>query len=360
MSTPRVRPDLVGRTPYGAPQLDVPVRLNVNENPFPPSPALVQAISDAVAHAAENLNRYPDRDAIDLRKDLAKYISAESKTKVEWNNIWAANGSNEVMQHLLLAYGGPGRRLVTFAPSYSMYPDYCRETFTEYVEVPRNDDFTIDSEAVQQALLLKPDIIVLCSPNNPTGTVLHEQIIDEVLANFDGLIIIDEAYAEFRDDDQPSALEKYAGLAQIVVTRTMSKAFSCAGLRLGYAVAHPDVVDNCRLVRLPYHLSAVTQAVARTAIAHSDELLSQVRLLREERHKLSAWLIEHGYLVAPSGANFLLFGTFADRDDVWQQLLSQGVMIRQSGPAGWLRVSIGTPEENEAFRQALTNVEHGE
>lgn len=357
MSELKLRSDLVGRTPYGAPQLDVPVRLNVNENPFAPSAGLVQAIGEAVMAAATELNRYPDRDAIALRKDLAAYICAESKTDVSWENIWPANGSNEVMHHLLQAYGGPGRRLVTFGPTYSMYPDYCRETFTEYVEVSRNNDFGIDTDSVATALTLNPDIIVLCSPNNPTGTVLDSHVLEFVVQNFAGLIIVDEAYAEFRDTAQSSALAAYAGHPRVVVTRTMSKAFSCAGLRLGYAVAHADVVLACQLVRLPYHLSAVTQAVARAALAHSEELLGQVALLRSERDSLYSWLIEHGFLVSPSGANFILFGTFADRDDVWQQLLHQGVLIRQSGPAGWLRVSIGTPEENESFRKALLSVE---
>ena len=357
MSELRLRSDLVGRTPYGAPQLDVPVRLNVNENPFAPSAELVKAIGVAVMNAATELNRYPDRDAIDLRKDLAQYICAESNTDVSWENIWPANGSNEVMHHLLQAYGGPGRRLVTFGPTYSMYPDYCRETFTEYVEVPRDNDFGIDTDSIANALTLNPDIIVLCSPNNPTGTVLDAQVLDFVVQNFAGLIIVDEAYAEFRDISQPSALASYAGHPRVVITRTMSKAFSCAGLRLGYAVAHPDIVSACQLVRLPYHLSAVTQAVARAALAHSAELLGQVALLRSERDSLYTWLIEHGFLVSPSGANFILFGTFADRDDVWQKLLHQGVLIRQSGPAGWLRVSIGTPAENESFRKALLSVE---
>ena len=357
MSELRLRTDLIGRTAYGAPQLDVPVRLNVNENPFPPSAQLVEQIGQAVQDVAANLNRYPDRDAVELRKDLATYISKESKGKVAWENIWPANGSNEVMHHLLQAFGGPGRRLVTFGPTYSMYPDYCRETFTEYLEVPRDADFKIDVEVIAQALLLKPDIIVLCSPNNPTGTVLADDVLASLVENFAGLIIVDEAYAEFRDPDQASAIEKYAGHPRVVITRTMSKAFSCAGLRLGYAVAHPDVVAACQLVRLPYHLSAVTQAVARAALAHSGELLSQVALLRNERDLLFAWLIEHGFLVNPSGANFLLFGTFADRDSVWQQLLNQGVLIRQSGPPAWLRVSIGTPAENESFRKALLGVD---
>jgi len=357
MSELRLRSDLIGRTPYGAPQLDVAVRLNVNENPFAPSDQLVQAIGKAVMAVAAELNRYPDRDAIELRKDLATYICAESNTHVSWENIWPANGSNEVMQHLLQAFGGPGRRLVTFGPTYSMYPDYCRETFTEYLEVARNNDFGVDADSIAAALALNPDIVVLCSPNNPTGTVLDAHVLDHLVQNFDGLIIVDEAYAEFRDKSLESALAKYAGHPQVVVTRTMSKAFSCAGLRLGYAVAHPDVVAACQLVRLPYHLSAVTQAVARVALAHSEELLAQVALLRTERDALYSWLIEHGFLVSPSGANFILFGTFADRASVWQQLLHEGVLIRQSGPAGWLRVSIGTPAENESFRKALLSVE---
>lgn len=357
MSELRLRSDLVGRTPYGAPQLDVPVRLNVNENPFAPSEQLVQAIGDAVMKAARELNRYPDRDAIKLRKDLAKYINAESKVDVAWENIWPANGSNEVMHHLLQAYGGPGRRLVTFGPSYSMYPDYCRETFTEYLEVPRNNDFGIDADSISAALSLNPDIVVLCSPNNPTGTGLDLEVLKKLLQSFSGLIIVDEAYAEFRDPSQASAIELLSHHSNLVVTRTMSKAFSCAGLRLGYAVAHPSVVAACQLVRLPYHLSAVTQAVASAALAHSDELLGKVALLREERDSLYTWLIEHGFLVSPSSANFILFGTFADRESVWQQLLHQGVLIRQSGPEGWLRVSIGTPAENESFRKALLSIE---
>lgn len=356
MTELRLRSDLIGRTPYGAPQLDVPVRLNVNENPFPPSSALVAAITDAVAQAAKNLNRYPDRDAIGLRKALAEYLNTESSVQVQWENIWPANGSNEVMHHLLQAYGGPGRKLVTFAPTYSMYPDYCRETFTDYHEVPRTESFQITRESIDSALALAPDILVLCSPNNPTGTILDPEILVYVLDKFSGLVIVDEAYAEFRDSSVDSATKIIAEHPNLVVTRTMSKAFSCAGLRLGYAVAHPNIISACQLVRLPYHLSAVTQAVAQTALAHSNELLSQVSLLRTERDLLFAWLIEHGYFAVPSGANFILFGKFADRDSVWQQLLNQGVLIRQSGPSGWLRVSIGTPEENELFRKALLSI----
>jgi len=348
-----IRGDLIGLTPYGAPQLDVPVRLNVNENPFPPSEHLVHAIAEAVAQVATNLNRYPDRDAIALRTDLAAFISEEAQVAVDLNNIWPANGSNEVMMHLLQLFGGPGKRLVTFAPTYSMYPDYCRDTFTEFQTVTRRDDFSIDAELIDQALALSPDVLVFTSPNNPTGTVLDHHVLDYVLDKFDGIVIVDEAYAEFRPVGQPSAIECVQTHPRVIVTRTMSKAFSCAGLRLGYAVAHPSIVDACQIVRLPYHLSAVTQAVASAALAHWPELLGHVELLRHERDELASWLADQGFQVASSGANFLMFGTFADRHHVWQQILDHGVLIRETGPSGWLRVSIGTPAENALFREAL-------
>ena len=342
---------------YGAPQIDVPVRLNVNENPFPPSAGLVATIADEVARVAHQLNRYPDRDAVALRQDLAGYIMRESGGDISAANVWVGNGSNEVMHHLLAAFGGPGRTLVTFAPTYSMYEEYCRETFTNFAVVSRDENYAVTNEAVDEALALQPHIVVVCSPNNPTGTVLAPAVLDYLVEHFDGLIIVDEAYGEFRAVGTDSAIAKYAGRSNVVITRTMSKAFSCAGLRLGYAIAHPDVVNACTVVRLPYHLSAVTQAVARAALSHADELLSQVDLLRNERDALVAWLKEHDYSVLPSGANFLLFGTFADRHQIWQGLLDHGVLIRETGPAGWLRVSIGTPEENQAFRSALITVD---
>lgn len=353
MSELPIRADLVGLTPYGAPQLDVPVRLNVNENPFAPSEKLVAAIAEAVIVAATDLNRYPDRDAVALRADLAAFITEEANVVVDASNIWPANGSNEVMMQLLQLFGGPGKRLVTFSPTYSMYPDYCRDTFTEFVTVTRRDDFSIDSELIDEALALSPDILVFTSPNNPTGTVLDRHILDYVIDKFAGIVIVDEAYAEFRPVGQPSAIEYVKANPRVIVTRTMSKAFSCAGLRLGYAVAHPSVVDACQIVRLPYHLSAVTQAVARAALANWPELLGHVDLLRQERDDMANWLADQGLQVAASGANFLMFGTFADRHHVWQQILDHGVLIRETGPSGWLRVSIGTPAENALFRAAL-------
>lgn len=356
MSSVRLRDDLVGQHAYGAPQLDVPVRLNVNENPFAPSEELVSDIVRRVSDAARKLNRYPDRDAQELRQALARYISLESGGHPTSENVWVANGSNEIMHHLLAAFGGPGRKCVTFAPSYSMYVEYCRETFTDFETVQRNADFTIDTQSIDRALALDPDIVIVCSPNNPTGTVVDSALIAYLAQEFSGLIIIDEAYAEFREIGTTSAVSDCEELPNVVVTRTMSKAFSCAGLRLGYAIAHPDVVEACMLVRLPYHLSAITQAAALAALEHADELLAHVALLRNERDSLATWLQEQGFNVARSGANFILFGTFDDRAAVWQGLLDRGILIRQTGPEGWLRVSIGTPEENALFKAALVEV----
>jgi len=351
-----IRKDLIGRSPYGAPQIDVPVRLNTNENPFGPSPELVAELGKVVSELGSNLNRYPDRDATELRGDLAKYLNAESKVNLTADNIWPANGSNEVMQQLLQLFGGPEKSLVAFDPTYSMYEDYCRNSFTTYMSVSRNEDFTIDKKIIDKALSLNPDIVVLTSPNNPTGTIIEDQEIDYLLKNFSGVLIVDEAYAEFRPLNSPSALSRLEANPNLVVVRTMSKAFSFAGARVGYAAANPEVIEAIQLVRLPYHLSSVTQAVAKVALKFSDQLQGQVNLLRQERDELAIWLVNQGFEVAPSGANFLLFGTFGDRNLVWEQLVEHGVLIRQTGPSGWLRVSIGTPEENSAFKTALLDV----
>ena len=356
--TPPVRDDLVGIASYGAPQLDVPARLNVNENPFPIPTELAEAMGAAVAAVAVGLNRYPDLDAERLRAALADYIGRESGVLLPVSQVWAANGSNEVMHHLFLAFGGPGRLAITFDPTYSMYPEYARDTFTEYVTFARADDFTVDVDAaVAEVRSRRPALVLVTSPNNPTGTGMPLDGIRRIaLAALEtgSMVIVDEAYAEFRHAGVPSACTLLAELPNLVVVRTMSKAFALAGARLGYALAaDPRVVDTLTVVRLPYHLSAVTQAVALTALEHADVLQAQVALLRAERDALAAWLVEQGFTVAPSEANFILFGLFDDRDVVWRSLLEQGVLIRQTGPDGWLRVSIGTPEENGMFRSAL-------
>ncbi len=373
-----LRPELADEAPYGAPQLDVPVLLNVNENPHPPSEAVVATIAREVAAAARGLHRYPDRDFDALRTDLAGYLARESGVPLRPEQVWAANGSNEVMLHLLQAFGGPGRTAVSFAPTYSMYPEYARDTHTRWVTGRRASDFTIDVEhAVATIERERPAVVLLASPNNPTGTALPRATVEAVLdaaarvevpdapevagRRAGAVVVVDEAYAEFRRPGTPSALELLADHPNLAVTRTMSKAFAAAGLRLGYLAASTALVDALRVVRLPYHLSAVTQAAARGALAHHDELLAQVQTLRAERDDLVAWLRTQRHRgaalqVADSDANFVLFGTFADRHAVWQGLLDRGVLIRETGPEGWLRVSVGTPAETAAFRDALSDV----
>lgn len=352
-----LRDELRGESPYGAPQLDVEVALNVNENPYPPSETVVAEMAAAVADVARTLNRYPDRDAVALRADLASYLTADGGVGLSVDEVWAANGSNEIMLQLLQAFGGPGRTAVSFAPTYSMYPEYARDTHTNWVVGRRADDFTID---LPHALAVieehQPSVVLLASPNNPTGTALPLSEVEAILAAAPGVVVVDEAYAEFRRAGTASALSLLPSHPRLVVTRTMSKAFALAGGRLGYLAASPAVVDAVRIVRLPYHLSAVSQAVARVALAHADELLAAVDELRAERDRNVDWLRAVGLQAAQSDANFVLFGTFDDRHAVWQRLLDRGVLIRETGPDGWLRVSIGTREEMAAFRTALEEV----
>ena len=351
--TPPVRDDLNDLTPYGAPQIDVPVRLNTNENPYPPSPGLVRAVADAVAEAAATLNRYPDRDAVELRKDLADYLGHG----LTGAHLWAANGSNEVIQQVQQAFGGPRRRALGFDPGYSMHSLIARVTCTGWVSAARDEDFGLDPErAVAVITQTQPDIVFLTSPNNPTGTAAPIELIEAVCAAAPGLVVIDEAYAEFAREGTPSALTLLPRYPGLVVTRTMSKAFAMAGARIGYLAAASEVVEKLLLVRLPYHLSAVTQAVARAALALAAEPLATVAKLRTERDGLVAWLRQRGLSVADSDANFVLFGEFESRRAVWQGLLDRGVLVREVGPPRWLRVTVGTPEEMTAFKSALDEV----
>lgn len=348
-----IRPELQGVSPYGAPQLRVAVALNVNENPYPPPAAVVQRITAAVAEAAADLNRYPDREATALRTDLAAYLGVGLSAQ----RVWAANGSNEVMVQLLQAYGGPGRTALSFAPTYSMYPEYARATSTRWLTGGRTDSFEVDLPAARRLIAAeRPSVVLACSPNNPTGTALPIETVRGLLEVAPGLVVVDEAYAEFRRDGVPSAVSLLDDYPNLVVTRTLSKAFALAGARVGYCATSPQIVDALRVVRLPYHLSAVTQAVARVALAAAPDLLSRVDQLRVERDDTVAWLRAAGLRAADSDANFVLFGKFPDQGAVWSGLLDRGVLIRETGPAGWLRVSIGTAPDMATFRGALTEV----
>ncbi|MEE6138655.1 histidinol-phosphate transaminase [Mycobacterium sp. 050128] len=351
-----LRDDLRGKSPYGAPQLAIPVRLNTNENPHPPSQALVDDVVRSVRQVAGDLHRYPDRDAVALRTDLASYLTAQTGTLLGFENLWAANGSNEILQQLLQAFGGPGRSAIGFVPSYSMHPLISDSTRTEWLEAPRGDDFDLDIDAAVAAITeRKPDVVFVTSPNNPTGQSIPLPDLRRLLDVTPGILIVDEAYGEF--SSQPSAvelIEEYP--TRLVVSRTMSKAFAFAGGRLGYLVATPALIDAMLLVRLPYHLSSVTQAAARAALRHADDTLGSVATLIAERERVVAALCRLGFRVIPSDANFVLFGEFADASAAWQRYLEVGVLIRDVGIPGYLRTTIGLADENDAFLEASAQI----
>ncbi|MBB5118505.1 aspartate aminotransferase [Streptomyces eurocidicus] len=358
-----IRDELRGKSPYGAPQLDVPVRLNTNENPYPLPEPLVARIAERVAEAARHLNRYPDRDATELRTELAKYLTRTAGHEVTMRHVWAANGSNEVLQQLLQTFGGPGRTAIGFEPSYSMHALISRGTGTGWIPGPRREDFTIDVAAAERAIAEhRPNAVFVCSPNNPTGTAVGAETVlrlyeaaQAARADTGGaLVVVDEAYGEF--SHHPSLLPLIEGRPNLVVSRTMSKAFGAAGLRLGYLAADPAVVDAVQLVRLPYHLSAVTQATALAALEHTDTLLGYVEQLKTERDRLVTELRAMGCEVTDSDANFVQFGRFADSPAAWRAILGHGVLVRDNGVPGWLRVTAGTPAENDAFLDAVRAV----
>jgi len=352
-----VRDELRGATPYGAPQLDVAVRLNTNENPHPPSRTLVDDVAESVRAAAAELHRYPDRDAVALRRDLAAYLSSATGVRVGAENVWAANGSNEILQQLLQVFGGPGRSALGFTPSYSMHPIISGGTQTRWIETRRAPDFSLDADAAVAAITgHRPDVVFVTSPNNPTGHSVPIGDLRRLLeAMTGGVLIVDEAYGEF--SGEPSAIgliDEYP--SRLIVSRTMSKAFAFAGGRLGYLVAAPAVIDAVLLVRLPYHLSVLTQVAARAALRHADETLASVAALVAERDRVAERLRNSGFRVIPSDANFILFGEFADSPDTWRAYLDDGVLIRDVGIPGYLRVTVGLPAENDAFLAASARV----
>lgn len=345
-----IRDDLRGRTPYGAPQKVVPVALNVNENTHPVPDDVAADIVARVAVAVTGVNRYPDREFTELREAFAGYLGHGLVAE----QLWAANGSNEVLQHILQAFGGPGRSLLGFAPTYSMYPLLASGTGTAWIAATRDAEFELSPQTAAAAVREHdPDIVILCSPNNPTGTPLDLATIEAVYDAASGIVVVDEAYAEFLPDGEQTALSLLAGRPRLLISRTMSKAFAFAGARVGYLAADPAVVDALRLVRLPYHLSAITQAAALGALAHADEMLAMVGEIRSQRDRLVVELAELGYLPHRSGSNFVLFGGVDDPHAVFEALLERGVLIRDVGIPHHLRVTAGTETETTAFLEAL-------
>jgi len=346
-----LRQNLRELSPYGAPQLPADAVMNTNENPYAPSPELAEAIATRVAEVALTLNRYPDRDAVVLRTKLADFINRLSGTSFDSTNIWAANGSNEIIQSLFMAFGG-GTAL-GFTPSYSMHPLIAKVTQVQWLNGNRREDFSLDIDsAISQIQREKPALTFITTPNNPTGSSVTIEEIEKIAKATSGLLIIDEAYAEFSDEISAATLvKKYP---HVVVIRTMSKAFAFAGVRLGYLVADPAVIDAMFLVRLPYHLSALTQAAAEVALDFKDELLGTVAQLRADRDRVAVQLTELGLTVIPSASNFLLFSGFnMPSAQLWQAMLDKGVLIRDVGLLGYLRVTIGNEAENTKFISTL-------
>ena len=347
-----LRQNLRELSAYGAPQVPADAVMNTNENPYAPSPALARAIADRVSEVALTLNRYPDRDAVTLRNKLADFINGLSGTQFDATNIWAANGSNEIIQSLFMAFGGGAA--LGFTPSYSMHPLIAKVTQVQWLNGNRREDFTLDVDsAIEQIQRDKPALTFITTPNNPTGSSLTIEEIEKIAKSTSGLLTVDEAYAEF--SDEPSAATLIKKYPHIVVIRTMSKAFAFAGVRLGYLVADPAVIDAMFLVRLPYHLSALTQAAAEVALDFKSELLGTVAQLRADREKVADQLAAMGLTVIPSSSNFLLFSGFdIPSAQLWQKMLDRGVLIRDVGLLGYLRVTIGNEAENTKFISTLS------
>ena len=335
-----IRSDLVGQVPYGAPQIDVSIKLNVNENTHGIPESVALKIVEKTAHAAIGLNRYPDREFLALRGAFANFLGHDLTAE----QIWAANGSNEVLQQFFQAFGGPSRKAISFGPTYSMYPNIARTTLTEYKELPRQQDFSLSADYVAEVIgLEKPDIVILCSPNNPTGTPIDLDVIDAAYQAFDGMVLVDEAYQEFSTG--PSAISLLAARPRLVVSRTMSKAFAFAGARVGYMAADPAVVDAMRIVRLPYHLSALTQAAALAALDSGEELLASIPQIISQRNRISAGVGKLGLRAYPSQSNFVLVEGFEDPKAVFESLLAKEIIVREVSIPGCLRITAGTEAE---------------
>ena len=349
-----IRDDLRGKHPYGAPQKSVRVALNVNENTHPIPEDVARDMVESLATAILTVNHYPDREFTELREGLANYLG-HGLTR---NQLWAANGSNEVLQQILQAFGGPGRSVLTFPPTYSMYPILADGTGTRVITAERDAEFGISPETVTEAIQReRPDIVILCSPNNPTGTPLPIETIEAAYdALTTGILVVDEAYAEFTPDNVPSAVSLLPGRERLLVSRTMSKAFAFAGARVGYLAADAAVTDALRLVRLPYHLSALTQAAANAALRHAPEMLAMVDDIRGQRNRLLRELPALGFRPHASHTNFVLFGGVDDPNATFEALLEHDVIIRDVGIPHHLRVTAGTKAETTVFLEALGRI----
>jgi histidinol-phosphate aminotransferase len=345
-----VRADLSDIVPYGAPQLDVPVRLNTNETPYPPPAAFFTELSRRVAEL--DLHRYPDRRAWALRTGLGELFGRGPE------QVWAASGSNEVLQQLFQAYGGPGRRMLLFRPGYSMHPLLAKVALTEVVTADLDGDLRLTTEiAARAATEHEPDIVCVASPNNPTGIPVDPEAVRVLHEQTTALIVLDEAYMEFAEDGKGGGLALLDELPRLVVCRTFSKAWRLAGARLGYLLGPEWVIDDLRRVRLPYHLDALVQTAGLVALELAEEMTAHVAEIAEERERVAAALRDMDVQVWPSVANFLLLRTELEGKVLFERLLERGVLVRDFSTAplldGCLRVTIGTRGEDDAFLAAL-------
>ena len=351
-----IRSALADLKPYGAPQITDVIALNTNENPYQLPDTVVSEMLATLPKILQNLNRYPDREATALRSALASYINGTTTRKFTVSNIWAANGSNEILQTLMLACGDRGA--LGFIPSYSVHPLIAKATGTSWISNDRDENFELDVDKAIQAISdKKPGITFITTPNNPTGTATAYKDLEKLAiaaSQIEGLLIVDEAYAEF--SQEKSAVDLISKYPNVVVVRTMSKAFAFAGARVGYAVCDEAVVNAMLVTRLPYHLSSTTQALALVALNNSKLLLAEVDALITERNRVANELTKLGFEVSPSSANFLIFSGFAgDSKSVWKALVSDGVLVRDVGLDGYLRVTIGLPSENQQFLAAIAS-----
>lgn len=343
-----IRDDLRGSKPYGAPQLPEGIQLNVNENSFGVPESVQQEIIEEISQILPSLNRYPDREFLGLREALSEYLTE----KPTLEQIWAANGSNEILQQFHQAFGGPGRKVLSFGPTYSMYPVIAKSTLSDYIELPRESDYSLSADYVSRSISeTNPDIVILCNPNNPSGTAIDKEVIKAAYEQTEGMLLVDEAYAEFSSEE--SSIDLLEGRPRLVISRTMSKAFAFAGARVGYLVADPAVVDAMRLVRLPYHLSALTQAASIAALRNSKLMLANVQQISTQRQRVGEELSRMGLQVVPSESNFLLVEGFEDPRGVFDFLMEQGLIVRKTTIPGALRITIGTPEENDKLLELM-------
>ncbi|GMA27093.1 histidinol-phosphate transaminase [Arenivirga flava] len=348
-----IRDDLRGHVPYGAPQAPVRYQLNVNENTHPVPQEVVDDVLVDLATALQGVNRYPDREFTELREGLAGYLGKG----IAAEQIWAANGSNEVLQHVLQAFGGPGRSVLGFPPTYSMHSMIATGTGSTWITGERDADYAITpATATREIERLDPDVVFLCAPNNPTGTPLPIETIEAAYEASRGIVLVDEAYAEFARPGTRSALDLLPGRPRLLVSRTMSKAFAFAGVRLGYLAADPAVIDALRLVRLPYHLSALTQAAATAALRHAPVMLATVGDIAAQRDRIVAELPSLGYRPYASDSNFVFFGGVDDPHAVFEALFAKDILIRDVGIPGHLRVTAGTAEETDYFLRSLAEI----